>query len=224
MDHPCHKCGHSIEDGKPFCSQCGAPQIRVAVPETFAEATPQADGGARAFDREVGSSASGIPVGSLPPVSGAQRLATVRSRGRGRGRAYSPRAESVCGGARRRISGGCFFSASRARNLVRGGSGAGLAPSAASCFSRMSTVLETLAVALLHKGAEIRSQMLEKVQQAAARYPGPEVQPFLDFVKTPDGFAFMMVASVIFGLLAFVVLGSCGGALGAALLGRRDRP
>jgi hypothetical protein len=88
----------------------------------------------------------------------------------------------------------------------------------------MSTILELLAVALLHKGAEIRSQMLDKVQQAAARYPGPEVQPFLDFVKTPDGFAIMMVASVIFGLLAFVVLGSCGGALGAALLGRRDRP
>jgi hypothetical protein len=32
------------------------------------------------------------------------------------------------------------------------------------------------------------------------------------------------VASVIFGLLAFVVLGSCGGALGAALMRRRDRP
>ena len=73
---------------------------------------------------------------------------------------------------------------------------------------RMSTVLELLAVALLHKGAEIRSQMLDKVQQAVARYPGPEVQPFLDFVKTPDGFAIMMVASVIFGLLAFVVLGA----------------
>ena len=33
MDHPCHKCGHSIEDGKPFCPQCGAPQIRVSLPE-----------------------------------------------------------------------------------------------------------------------------------------------------------------------------------------------
>jgi hypothetical protein len=25
MDHPCHKCGHTIEDGKAFCSQCGSP-------------------------------------------------------------------------------------------------------------------------------------------------------------------------------------------------------
>src|ERR1700737_1034985 len=36
MDHPCHKCGHSIEDGKAFCAQCGAPQIRVAVAEPSA--------------------------------------------------------------------------------------------------------------------------------------------------------------------------------------------
>jgi hypothetical protein len=91
-------------------------------------------------------------------------------------------------------------------------------------FFAMSTILQLLAVAVLHKGAEIRSEMLDKVQQAAARYPGPEVQPFLDFAKTPDGFATIMVGSVMFGLVAFIVLGSCGGALGASLLGRHDRP
>ena len=36
MDHPCYKCGHSVEDGKPFCLECGAPQIRVAMPEPAA--------------------------------------------------------------------------------------------------------------------------------------------------------------------------------------------
>jgi hypothetical protein len=65
--------------------------------------------------------------------------------------------------------------------------------------------------------------MMEKIQQAAARYPGPEAQPFLDFVRSPNGFAIMMVASVIFGFVAFVVLGGCGGALAATFLGRRDR-
>ena len=29
MEHPCHKCGAAVEDGTPFCKQCGAPQIRV---------------------------------------------------------------------------------------------------------------------------------------------------------------------------------------------------
>ena len=51
MDHPCYKCGHSIEDGKPFCSQCGAPQIRVAMPEPSLELVPAGDGAVPALDR-----------------------------------------------------------------------------------------------------------------------------------------------------------------------------
>jgi len=223
MDHPCHKCGHSIEDGKPFCSQCGAPQIRVAVPETLAGATPLGDGSARAFDREVGPSVSGIPVGSLP-VSGAHALQpcalaaavaiglTVLG--------LNPFVAALGTG----FLAVAFSRRSSPGTLIPAGAGARLGALGGLLFFATSTVLETLAVAVLHKGAEIRGELLDKVQQAAARYPGPEVQPFLDFVKSPDGFAIMMVASVIFGLVAFVALGSCGGALGAVFLRRHDRP
>lgn len=31
MDHPCHRCGAPVPANTPFCSQCGAPQIRVSV-------------------------------------------------------------------------------------------------------------------------------------------------------------------------------------------------
>jgi hypothetical protein len=31
MDHPCHRCGTPVPENTPFCSQCGAPQIRVSV-------------------------------------------------------------------------------------------------------------------------------------------------------------------------------------------------
>ena len=55
-------------------------------------------------------------------------------------------------------------------------------------------------------------------------YPGPELQPVLDFVKSPGGFTFMMVASLFVGFVAFTILGGVGGALGASLLRRRDRP
>ena len=69
--------------------------------------------------------------------------------------------------------------------LIRSGSGARLGAVSGILFFAMSTVLELLAVALLHKGAEIRSQMLDKIQQAAARYPGPEVQPLPGLCKNP---------------------------------------
>jgi hypothetical protein len=223
MDHPCHKCGNSVEDGKAFCSQCGAPQIRVSVPEVAPESVAADSGSVVALDREVGPISSGIPLGSLPvgwahavqPCAFAVALAvglTVLG--------LNPFVAALGSGflavafSRRRSPG----------TSIRSGTGAKLGAFSGLLFFGVSTILETLALAVLHKGAEVRSAMLDKVQQAAARYPSSEVQPFLDFVKSPDGFAIMMVASVIFGLVAFVVLGSCGGALGAALLGRRDRP
>ncbi len=220
MDHPCHKCGHTVEDGKAFCSQCGAPQIRVTVPETLAEAAPQ--GGVPALDPDVRPSVSGIPVGSLhASETHALRpcaLAAVVALGLTL-LGLNPFVSALGAG----FLAVAFYWRIGHGTSIRGGSGARLGAVSGLLFFAMSTVLELLAVALLHKGAEIRSQMLDKVQQAVARYPSPESQPFLDFVKSPDGFAIMMVASVIFALLAFVVLGVCGGALGAALLGRRER-
>jgi hypothetical protein len=223
MDHPCHKCGHTVEDGKPFCSECGAPQIRVAVPEPAVDPVPADDGATLALARDVGPSFPGIPASSLP-VSGAHTLQSCAIA------AAVAVGLTVLGLNPFVAALGTGFLAvafSRRRDpgtLIRSGAGARLGALSGLLFFGMSTVLETLAVTVLHKGAEIRSEMLDKVQQAATRYPGPEVQPFLDFVKSPDGFAIMMVASVIFGLVAFIILGSCGGALGAALLGRRERP
>jgi hypothetical protein len=34
VDHPCARCGGSVEDGRPFCPQCRAPQIHVQVATT----------------------------------------------------------------------------------------------------------------------------------------------------------------------------------------------
>jgi len=223
MDHPCHKCGHSVEDGKPFCGQCGAPQIRVALPELSEASAPAVDGEGRALVPEVVSNFPGVPPSPLPVswTHGLQPCALAAGVAIGLTLlGLNPFVGALGAGflavafSRRRGAG----------TQIRGGTGARLGALSGLLFFGMSTALESLAVAVLHQGAEVRKAMLDKVQQAAARYPGPEVQPFLDFVKSPDGFAIMMVASVIFGLVAFIVLGTCGGALGATFLGRRDRP
>jgi hypothetical protein len=39
VEHHCHRCGAVVADNAPFCSQCGAPQIRVPVGQ---ELPPQA--------------------------------------------------------------------------------------------------------------------------------------------------------------------------------------
>jgi hypothetical protein len=222
MDHSCDKCGHSIEDGKPFCPQCGAPQIRVAMPEIPAGLTPVNEV-APALDPEAGLSFSTSPIAPLPltgayPIQPCALAAAVALGLTLLG--LNPFVAALVSG----FLAVAFFRRRSPGAAIRSGAGARLGAFSGFLFFGISTILETLAVVVLHKGAEIRGAMLDKVQQAATRYPGAEAQPFLDFVKSSDGFAIMMVASVIFGFLAFVVLSSCGGALGAAFLGRRDRP
>jgi hypothetical protein len=221
MDHPCHKCGHSIEDGKPFCPECGAPQIRVAISEASAEPALAADRGVAALTHAMEPGPLGIPANylslssshSLRPCALAAAIAAVPMFF-----GLNPFLAALGTG----FLAVAFFRRGLGA-VTSAGSGAKLGALSGLLLFGVSTVLQTLAVTLLHKGAELRGEMMEKIQQAAARYPGPEAQPFLDFVRSPNGFAMMMVASVIFGFVAFVVLGGCGGALAATFLGRRDR-
>jgi Spy/CpxP family protein refolding chaperone len=40
VEYPCHQCHATVEEGVAFCPHCGAPQIRVIVPESDAQAAP----------------------------------------------------------------------------------------------------------------------------------------------------------------------------------------
>jgi hypothetical protein len=222
MDHPCYKCGQSIEDGKPFCAQCGAPQIRVAMPEAAVEASAiNVDSVAAAeFARGTAPEFPVLPISPLASSwSNALRPCALAA---GVGALLTFLGLNPFVGAL--VAGflAANFSQRRSPGVAdRPAAGARLGAFGGLLLFGLSTILETLAVVVLHKGAEIRTQMMEKIQQAAERYPGPQVEPFLEFVKTPSGFAFMMVASVIFGLIAFCVLGGVGGAISAAFSGRR---
>src|SRR5437660_9980738 len=65
MEHPCHKCGQAVEDGIPFCSHCGAPQIRVAVADLEPEQSAASE---IAFQPAINSLS-----GPLPAISGRSR-------------------------------------------------------------------------------------------------------------------------------------------------------
>jgi hypothetical protein len=87
----------------------------------------------------------------------------------------------------------------------------------------MTAVLGALRVLALREGGEIRKTMLDVVQQSASRYSDPNSQVALDFLRSPAGLALFMIVLLIFGCLMFILMGTAGGALGAAVLGRRDR-
>lgn len=221
MDHPCYKCGHTVEDGRPFCAQCGAPQIRVAIAEPSPDLAASGEA-VTALGSEVEAGFPG-PASSVP-VQWAQAPSQLAPCALAAGVAallmfvgLNPFVAAIVAG---------FLTVSFSRRGIpsglRAGGGAKLGALSGLLLFGASTILEMLAVVILHKGGEIRAQMMEKFQQVAVRYPGPEVKPFLEFVNSPDGFAIMMVASLVFGLIAFILLSSLGGAVGAAFLGRRD--
>jgi hypothetical protein len=117
-----------------------------------------------------------------------------------------------------------FYRRRNPNTLVKAGEGARLgALSGLLCFA-MSAILETLTLALSHKGSLVRDKMLEAIQQAGVRTSDPQTQVMIDYFKSPVGLAIMTVFVLLFAFLALVILGSLGGALGGAALGRKDRP
>jgi len=87
----------------------------------------------------------------------------------------------------------------------------------------MSAILETFIVALLHRGGEIRNELISRIQQAASQTSDSQTLAVFDRLKSPGGLEFLMVFGLFFGFVAAIILSGVGGALGAAIFGRRDR-
>ncbi len=216
MDFPCYKCGHTIEEGRPFCPQCGAPQIRVAVPEPATASSAVTEGSAVPSEARLEHPAlPGTPSGSFALQAcglAAASAAALMFLG------LTPLVAALAAGF---LS--TAFLRRRHESSIRPGAGARLGAMSGIFLFIIAGALETLIIVTAHKTADLRAEMLDKIQQAASRYPASDVQPFLDFAKSPNGFTFMLVASLIFGFVAFVALGAIGGVLGATLFGRRSR-
>jgi hypothetical protein len=220
MEQPCYKCGQPVEEGVAFCPHCAAPQIRVVLPEPAALAVA-ADGAA--------AGAAALPASDITPVLAVPMVWS---------RAIGPCAMAALLASAAMVlklmvpliaalaAGFLAVAFYRRRNpevAINTGAGARLgALCGLLCFG-MTSVFEALAVATLNKGDEIRRTMLDAIQQTAARYPDPQFQPGLDFMRSPGGLVFMMVFALIFGFLVFLLLGTAGGALGGVMLGRRNR-
>jgi hypothetical protein len=73
-------------------------------------------------------------------------------------------------------------------------------------------------------GRELHDALLNYIQQYAAHGSDPHMQEFFDLFNTPEGFTFIMILSLLMTLVAFLIFSSLGGAIGAFLLHRKERP
>jgi hypothetical protein len=218
MDHSCYKCGHPVEDGKPFCAQCGAPQIRVPLPE----AVP---------------AAASVGASDLPIFSDAVRGSNAA--------VLSPKVEwrtalrscalaaliaalimmfgmvpilAALGAGFLAVN---FYRRSNPAWLLTPRSGARVGAVCGVLFFLMGAVFEALAVYVTHSQAQVREKMMEALQTAAARSNDPQVQAAFDQLKTPEGIAFMLVLGMVVLFVVSIAAGGLAGALTGAFLGRR---
>jgi hypothetical protein len=116
-----------------------------------------------------------------------------------------------------------FYRQRRREIMIKATAGAGLGALGGLLWFAMSSVLEALIVIFLHKGPELRNELIVRIQQAASQTSDPQVQAVFERLKTQGGLEVLMLTGLVFAFLASIVLGGLGGALGGAIFGRRDR-
>lgn len=209
-----------MEQGVAFCPHCSAPQIRVVVAEP-AVAADLGDPGEISAVATLPASET-VPVLALPmqwsqavrPCALAALIASLlMSLG------LNPFVAMFSTGFLALV-----FYRQRARGIsVKPARGAGIGALAGLLWFAMSSVVETLFVIFLHKGAELRNALLEKLQQLSSQTSDPQVLSMFERFKTPGGLEFLMLTSLVFAFLASIVLAGLGGAVGAAIIGRDGR-
>lgn len=221
MEHSCHKCNQPVEDGIPFCSHCGAPQIRVAIPEPVLERAPAGDEALPAPQPLILQGSQGAALISVPmrwsqtlrPCALAALIAIgLTSLG------LYPLVAIFGAGA---LAVPLYRRGSTA--VMKAAAGARLgALTGLICFA-MSVILMSVAALVSHKGPEVRSTLLDLIKQAAAKTNDPQTLAMFDYFRTPSGLVVMMLMALVLTFFVMIVLASLGGALSGAFLGRRDR-
>lgn len=222
MEQSCYKCGQAVEEGRPFCPHCMAPQIRVMVAEpvlpagTFAESSAPAHASA-ALPASETVPVLAVPVGwsqALKPCALAAVVASVLM-----GLGLNPFVAMVSVGFLAVI----FYRQARPTAIIKAANGARLGALSGLLWFAISSVLEALAVLVLHKGPEVQKALSDVIEQASKRTTDPQTLAMLDKLKTPEGHEFLMLFVLVTGFLTAIVLSAVGGALCGTILGRRNK-
>lgn len=79
------------------------------------------------------------------------------------------------------------------------------------------SIVAAVGFLLLKGSTEFRDKMQQAIQQSAARNPDANVQQVMAQLNSPAGLALMVTLGMVIFLIAFILLGSAGGALGAKI-------
>lgn len=219
VEHPCQQCGTTVEDGRPFCPQCRAPQIHVQI------AIP---------DAGVGAGLNSVPDELSPEISAETRLASSQMR-------PAATASTIDGGIAVRAALkagvlGVFIGMIPFLGIVLTGAlavyfylrqngfalpaalGSRLGGAAGVVTFAINALLIAIRIFVFHAQQEYTEAILKVAQRFGANAADPDLQAGIHNLFTPAGLAI----TLFFGMILSVVLASVGGALASLFLRPRN--
>jgi len=211
VEHPCYKCGAAVEDGTAFCPQCNAPQIRVGFGES--DVAPNAS---ELTGRRIPPNTTAIQWSqALPAAALAGVIAALLM--------FIPLGAFGLGMLTGGILAVLFYRRRNPAAELTPGMGARLGAASGALGFGVFAIFTAIEVLVFHSGGQLRTALLEAIQQSAARSSEPQAQQALEYLKSPAGLALMMGLGLVLMFVIFLILSSLGGALGAVLLRRKNR-
>jgi len=107
---------------------------------------------------------------------------------------------------------------------LRGGKAARLGAMAGAIAFAATALLTVLAVVLLNSQQKFHDLMMQAIEQGVANQSGPEVQSFLQWLHTPQGFGTILAFGMLGALLLSMLFSAVGGVIGSTLFRDRSRP
>jgi len=217
-----------IEEGTPFCPHCGAPQIRVAIPESESE-------------RESPAFAPGTPAEMQPPAEPVRLSSPSTAFDPGTFSLRSALPSTLIAGVI--IGIGTMIPFGMAWIVLVIGTGGALAvalykrrhPEALSMRPGVGAKLGGLAgvggyvlfavfavLTFVFNGSELRQEMVRRLHDMKAPDPSTQqmYQQIADKLSSPEGMALIMTFAMAIFFFMFLLLGAAGGAIGATLMHR----
>lgn len=217
MQSPCYRCGSPVEEGVAFCPSCNAPQIKVAVP-----AAPVNEPSTRPLPPGTPDSIQppAYPVYASPAGriqwKDYRRIAVPLSVVAGTGIAFIAPIGLVI-----------FFGAIvYAVNYYRRQHPAPLSPLQGARMGAFNGLISFVVAAVLQAAlnhGEYRQQMMLELQRRFAGNPDPQVQQFVHWASSTQGFTVLVLFTIIFLLVIFLIVSSFAGMLTVAFSTGKDR-
>ncbi|MGA3127452.1 MAG: hypothetical protein ABSD13_12110 [Candidatus Korobacteraceae bacterium] len=244
MDHACEQCGALVEDGRPFCPNCRAPQIKVPVRPPTAPVTEPLPPGTPEDLQPPAEPMTGVDDAAA--MSERESLPPEKFRGGKNKLVWRPAIGSalVAGvlaaiGASIPIiplavlcmfaSGGLAVTLYRRRvkfRTVTPWMGAKLGLLSGGWGFGVLAILSTFRLFAASERVELHAAFRDKLQEATSKAADPDVRQAMDqfrgYIATDHGLIIMVFIFLAVAAIFFLIFAALGGVLGATLFGRES--